>query len=135
MYRERLGSRLAHVDRHPTQCAYVLGEHFSLADAYLFVWTVLPLGLCLWRRVLNRRLRGSRRSRSASNIRDDTYLGFWNTALWDEGAGAVISLCWLLLPLPGCPEGTKSSNPSIAMKTMPSSTMGPQAMPSPARSI
>src|SRR6516162_3367899 len=66
-------------------------------------------------------------------IRDDTYLGFWNSALWDEGAGAVISLCWLLLPLPGCPEGTKSSNPSIAMKTMPSSTMGPQAMPSPAR--
>src|SRR5215472_7992305 len=53
MYRERLGSRLAHVDRHLTQSAYMLGEHFSLADAYLFVWTIFPLGSCLWRRVLN----------------------------------------------------------------------------------
>src|SRR5262249_61666362 len=71
---------------------------------------------------------------SSEPRRDDTYLGFRDIALWDEGAGTVISICWLLLPLPGCPEGTKSSNPSIAMKTMPSSTMGPQAMPLPARS-
>src|SRR5215471_719013 len=37
-----------------TQSAYMLGEHFSLADAYLFVWTILPLASCPWRRVLNR---------------------------------------------------------------------------------
>ena len=37
MYRERLGSRLAHVDRHLTKSTYMLGERFSLADAYLFV--------------------------------------------------------------------------------------------------
>lgn len=37
MYRERLGSRLAHVEGHLTQSAYMLGERFSLADAYLFV--------------------------------------------------------------------------------------------------
>jgi glutathione S-transferase len=37
MYRERLASRLGHVDRHLVQNQYMLGEHFSLADAYLFV--------------------------------------------------------------------------------------------------
>jgi glutathione S-transferase len=37
MYRERLATRLGHVDRHLAQNQYMLGEHFSLADAYLFV--------------------------------------------------------------------------------------------------
>jgi glutathione S-transferase len=37
MYRERLGSRVAHIDRHLAQKEYLLGENFSLADAYLFV--------------------------------------------------------------------------------------------------
>jgi len=39
MYRERLAARLAHVERHLARNQYVLGEHFSLADAYLFVVT------------------------------------------------------------------------------------------------
>jgi glutathione S-transferase len=36
MYRERLASRLGHVDRHLSQREYVLGN-FTLADAYLLV--------------------------------------------------------------------------------------------------
>jgi glutathione S-transferase len=37
MYRERLASRLGHVDRHLSQKEYILGRQFSLADAYLLV--------------------------------------------------------------------------------------------------
>jgi glutathione S-transferase len=37
MYRDRLASRLAHIDRHLAQNEYMLGENFSLADVYLFV--------------------------------------------------------------------------------------------------
>jgi glutathione S-transferase len=37
MYRERLASRLGHVDRHLSQQEYVLGNQYSLADAYLLV--------------------------------------------------------------------------------------------------
>ena len=37
MYRERLGSRVAHLNRHLAQKEYMLGESFSLPDAYLFV--------------------------------------------------------------------------------------------------
>ena len=37
MYRERLASRVAHIDRHLAQNEYMLGENFSLADVYLFV--------------------------------------------------------------------------------------------------
>jgi glutathione S-transferase len=36
-YHERLASRLAHLDRHLAQNQYILGEQFSLADAYLYV--------------------------------------------------------------------------------------------------
>lgn len=37
MYRERLASRLGHVDRHLSQQQYMLGKQYSLADAYLLV--------------------------------------------------------------------------------------------------
>jgi glutathione S-transferase len=37
MYRKRLASRLSGVDRHLSQQQYMLGERFSLADAYLLV--------------------------------------------------------------------------------------------------
>ena len=37
MYRERLASRLGHVDRHLSSQDYMLGKQFSLADPYLFV--------------------------------------------------------------------------------------------------
>jgi glutathione S-transferase len=37
MYRERLASRLGHVDRHLSSQDYLLGKHFSLADPYLLV--------------------------------------------------------------------------------------------------
>jgi glutathione S-transferase len=37
MYRDRLASRLGHVDQHLSQHEYMLGRQFSLADAYLFV--------------------------------------------------------------------------------------------------
>ena len=37
VYRERLASRLGHVDQHLAQNQYMLGKDFSLADAYLFV--------------------------------------------------------------------------------------------------
>jgi len=36
MHRERLGIRLGHVERL-TDREYMLGEHFSLADAYVYV--------------------------------------------------------------------------------------------------
>jgi glutathione S-transferase len=42
MYRERLASRLGHVDRHLSSQDYMLGKQFSLADPYLLVvlnWT------------------------------------------------------------------------------------------------
>jgi glutathione S-transferase len=37
MYRERLATRLGHVEQHLSQQEYVLGKHFSVADAYLLV--------------------------------------------------------------------------------------------------
>jgi glutathione S-transferase len=37
MYRERLASRLDHVDGHLSQQEYMLGKQFSLPDAYLLV--------------------------------------------------------------------------------------------------
>jgi glutathione S-transferase len=37
MHRERLRTRLDHIERHLTHREYMLGEHFSLADAYIFV--------------------------------------------------------------------------------------------------
>jgi glutathione S-transferase len=37
MHRERLAIRLGHIERHLAHCEYLLGEHFSLADAYIFV--------------------------------------------------------------------------------------------------
>jgi glutathione S-transferase len=37
IYRERLASRVAHIDRHLARNEYMLGESFSLADMYLFV--------------------------------------------------------------------------------------------------
>jgi glutathione S-transferase len=36
-YRERLAIRLGHIERHMAHREYMLGEHFSLADAYMFV--------------------------------------------------------------------------------------------------
>ena len=62
MHRERLGMRLAHIERHLTHREYMLGEHFSLADAYVFVvlnWaraaaidlSLFPLLLALRKRV------------------------------------------------------------------------------------
>lgn len=35
--RERIARRFAHVERHLAGREYLLGEHFSIADAYLFV--------------------------------------------------------------------------------------------------
>jgi glutathione S-transferase len=61
MYRERLGSRVAHIDRHLAQNEYMLGENFSLADAYLFVvlnWSRLAnFDLSSYGRVLGLRKR------------------------------------------------------------------------------
>jgi glutathione S-transferase len=37
IHRERLGTRLGHIERHLTNCEYMLGEHYSLADAYIYV--------------------------------------------------------------------------------------------------
>jgi glutathione S-transferase len=37
MYRERLASRLGHVDRHLSRQEYMLGRQYSLADGYLLV--------------------------------------------------------------------------------------------------
>jgi glutathione S-transferase len=37
IFRERLYSRLAHVERHLTRAEYLVGKEFSVADAYLFV--------------------------------------------------------------------------------------------------
>jgi glutathione S-transferase len=62
MHRERLAMRLAHIERHLTHREYMLGEHFSLADAYVFVvlnWSraaaidlsLFPLLLALRKRV------------------------------------------------------------------------------------
>jgi glutathione S-transferase len=36
-FRRRLDSRLAHVEQHLRQNAYLLGTDFSIADVYLFV--------------------------------------------------------------------------------------------------
>lgn len=47
--RERLAKRLAVVERHLADCDYLLGERFSVADAYLFTivdWT-RPLKIAL----------------------------------------------------------------------------------------
>lgn len=37
IFRRRLDSRLAHVEQHLLQRTYLLGDDFSIADAYLFV--------------------------------------------------------------------------------------------------
>lgn len=37
IFRRRLDSRLAHVEQHLLQRAYLLGNDFSIADVYLFV--------------------------------------------------------------------------------------------------
>jgi glutathione S-transferase len=37
VFRRRLDSRLAHVEQHLLQNAYLLGDDFSIADVYLFV--------------------------------------------------------------------------------------------------
>jgi glutathione S-transferase len=37
IFRRRLDSRLAHVERHLVERAYLLGSDFSIADVYLFV--------------------------------------------------------------------------------------------------
>ncbi len=37
IFRERLGSRLVHVEHHLAQAEYLMGKDFSVADAYLFV--------------------------------------------------------------------------------------------------
>jgi glutathione S-transferase len=37
IFRRRLDSRLAHVEQHLLQKAYLLGDDFSIADVYLFV--------------------------------------------------------------------------------------------------
>ena len=65
MHRERLGTRLAHIERRLTSREYILGEHFSLADAYIYVvlnWSraasvdlsPFPLLLALRKRVVAR---------------------------------------------------------------------------------
>jgi glutathione S-transferase len=36
IFRERLGTRFAHVDKHLGDSEYILGKDFSVADAYLF---------------------------------------------------------------------------------------------------
>ena len=61
----RLASRLGHVDRHLSQHEYMLGKHFSLADAYLLVvlsWArLLDVDLSPYPHVLAHRKRvGSR---------------------------------------------------------------------------
>ncbi|MDX2205046.1 MAG: glutathione transferase GstA [Hyphomicrobiaceae bacterium] len=43
IFKERLASRFAHVDKHLADKPYLMGDAFSVADAYLFVvsnWTV-----------------------------------------------------------------------------------------------
>ena len=35
-FRERLGTRFAHVDKHLASNDYLMGKNFSVADAYLF---------------------------------------------------------------------------------------------------
>jgi glutathione S-transferase len=37
IFRERLGSRFAHVDKHLADNQYLVDKDFSVADAYLFV--------------------------------------------------------------------------------------------------
>jgi glutathione S-transferase len=37
MHRERLGTRLGHIEQHLTHREYMLGERFSLADTYVYV--------------------------------------------------------------------------------------------------
>jgi glutathione S-transferase len=37
IFRRRLDSRLAHVERHLLENTYLLGNDFSIADVYLFV--------------------------------------------------------------------------------------------------
>lgn len=58
-YRQRLASRVAHMDRHLAQREYMLGENFSLADVYVFVvlnWSrVADLDLSSYARVLELR--------------------------------------------------------------------------------
>ena len=73
MYRERLASRLGHVDQHLAQNQYMLGEHFSLADAYLFVvsnWSRLAkIDLSLYPHVLGLRKRVGARSAVQAALR------------------------------------------------------------------
>jgi glutathione S-transferase len=65
MHRERLGTRLAHIERNLRTREHMLGEQFSLADAYIYVvlnWsraaavdlTSFPLLLALRKRVAAR---------------------------------------------------------------------------------
>jgi glutathione S-transferase len=65
MHRERLNIRLAHIERHLTNRECMLGEQFSLADAYIYVvlnWSraaavdlsPFPLMLALRKRVAAR---------------------------------------------------------------------------------
>ena len=37
VFRERLASRFAHLDKHLASNDYLMGKDFSVADAYLFV--------------------------------------------------------------------------------------------------
>ena len=37
LHRERLGSRLNHIERHLTHREYMLGQNFLLADDYIYV--------------------------------------------------------------------------------------------------
>jgi glutathione S-transferase len=61
MYRERLAVRLSRVDGHLAGNEYLLGGHFSLADAYLFVvsnWSrAAQIDLSPYRHVLGLRKR------------------------------------------------------------------------------
>ena len=36
IFRERLGTRFAHLDKHLASNDYLMGKNFSVADAYLF---------------------------------------------------------------------------------------------------
>jgi glutathione S-transferase len=75
MYRERLALRLGYVDCHLAQHRFMLGEHFSLADAYLFVvsnWSrAANVDLSPYARVLSLRKRVGARPAVRAAMRDE----------------------------------------------------------------
>jgi glutathione S-transferase len=75
VYRERLAVRLGRVDGHLTRNEYMLGGHFSLADAYLFVvsnWSrAVQLDLSPYRHVLGLRKRVGARAAVQATLKSE----------------------------------------------------------------